>query len=182
MCKILISVVPLPWLESCGSNVQSAKADETRDNLSCSICECPRRQRDLASRPAPPVKSVRNEKGGKRRLAMVLTPVTNASRVLSPCVKHRTNDHKTCSDGTFTDSEDETKYEETSKVPASRMAAQSDAPREYVQARDALLQNVEYHAKGVQRTSTIFRQEISAAPNSGETRRRDIREKKLLLT
>jgi hypothetical protein len=54
---------------------------------------------------------------------IVLTPTTNASRVLSPRVKHGTDDHKTCRGGTFTDSEDETKYEEASKVLASRMAA-----------------------------------------------------------
>jgi hypothetical protein len=33
-------VVPLPWLKSCGVYVQGAKADETRDNLSCNVYEC----------------------------------------------------------------------------------------------------------------------------------------------
>ena len=88
----------------------------------------------------------------------VLTPISNSSRVLSSRVKHGTDDHKTCRDGTFTDSEDETKNAKTSKVLASRMAAYKDAPDEHVQARDVSLQNIELHAKGVQRTSTIFRQ------------------------
>jgi hypothetical protein len=33
-------VVPLPWLKSCGVYVQEAKANETRENLSCSVYEC----------------------------------------------------------------------------------------------------------------------------------------------
>ena len=123
-----------------------------------------------------------SEKGSKRGLVTVLTPISNSSRVLSPRVKHGTDDHKTCGDGTFTDSEDETKDEKTSKVLASRMAAYKNAPDEHVQARDVSLQNIEPHAKSVQQTSTIFRQEISVAPNSVETRRQDTREIKSFLT
>jgi len=53
---------------------------------------------------------------------IVLTPITNTGRVLPPRVKHGTDDHKTRRDATFADSEDETKYEETSEVLASCMA------------------------------------------------------------
>jgi hypothetical protein len=40
MGEMLGLAVPLPWLKSCGVYVQGAKADETRDNLSCSVYEC----------------------------------------------------------------------------------------------------------------------------------------------
>ena len=41
---------------------------------------------------------------------------------------------------------------------------------------------MQLRAKRVQLTSSIFRQEISAVPNSGGTRRRDIRDRKSFLT
>jgi hypothetical protein len=53
---------------------------------------------------------------------MVLTPITNTGRVLSPRVKHRTDNKKARRDGTFTNSENETNCEETGEVLASRMA------------------------------------------------------------
>jgi hypothetical protein len=53
---------------------------------------------------------------------MTLTPITNTSCVFSPGVKHGTDNHKARRDGTFTDPENETNYEETGKVLASRMA------------------------------------------------------------
>jgi len=65
----------------------------------------------------------RSEEGSKRRLVIVPTPITNTGRLLPPRVKHGTDDHKTHSDRTFTNSEDETTSKETSKVLASRMAA-----------------------------------------------------------
>jgi hypothetical protein len=36
-------VVPLPWLKPSSMDMQCAKADETRDNLSCNVHECLRR-------------------------------------------------------------------------------------------------------------------------------------------
>ena len=65
----------------------------------------------------------RSEVGSKKGLVIFLTPITNTGRVLPPRVKHGTDDHKTHSDRTFTDSEDQTTSKETSKVLASRMAA-----------------------------------------------------------
>ena len=52
----------------------------------------------------------------------VLTTITNASRVLSPGVKHGTDNQKARSDRTFTYSKNQTSSEKTSKVLASRMA------------------------------------------------------------
>ena len=37
--EMLGLILPLPWLKSRGVYVQGAKADETNDNLSCSIYE-----------------------------------------------------------------------------------------------------------------------------------------------
>jgi len=53
---------------------------------------------------------------------IILTPITNTSRVLFPRVKHGTNDQKTRRDGTFTNPEDEASSEETSKALASCVA------------------------------------------------------------
>ena len=55
------------------------------------------------------------------RLITVLTPITNTSRVLSPSIEHRTDNHKARRDRTFTDPENEADGEETGKVFASRM-------------------------------------------------------------
>jgi hypothetical protein len=45
MGKTLNLIVPLPWFESCGVYVQGAKADKTRDDLSCNVYEYPRGSR-----------------------------------------------------------------------------------------------------------------------------------------
>jgi len=45
MGKTLNLIVPLPWFKSCGVYVQGSKADETRDDLSCNVHECPRESR-----------------------------------------------------------------------------------------------------------------------------------------
>jgi hypothetical protein len=74
------------------------------------------------------------------RLITVLTPITNTSRVLSPSIEHRTDNHKARRDRTFTDSKDETNGEKTGKAFASRMATQSNAPDKYVQASRTSLQ------------------------------------------
>ena len=65
----------------------------------------------------------KDEKGCETWLIPVLTPITNTGRVLSPRVKHRTDNHKARRDGTFTHPENETNGEETGKVLAGRMAA-----------------------------------------------------------
>ena len=52
---------------------------------------------------------------------IVLTPITNASCVLSPRVKHGTNNHEARGHATFRNSEDEATSKETSKVVASHM-------------------------------------------------------------
>jgi hypothetical protein len=81
------------------------------------------------------------------RLITVLTPITNTGRVLSPRIKHGTDNQKSRRDGTFTDSENETSGEETGKAFASRMATQSNTPDEYVQARYTSPQKIELHRK-----------------------------------
>jgi hypothetical protein len=53
----------------------------------------------------------------------VLTPVTNTSSLLLPRVKHSTDDHETCRDGTLTHPKDETNGEETGKALASSVTA-----------------------------------------------------------
>jgi hypothetical protein len=63
--------------------------------------------------------------------------------VFSPRVKHGTDNHKSCRDGSFTDSENKPNDEETGKVLASCMATYSNTPDEYVQARDVSLQKTE---------------------------------------
>ncbi len=68
------------------------------------------------------LKLLGGEKGFARWLITVLTPITDTSRLFSPCVKHGTDNHKAGSDGTFTNSEDETTSKETGKGLASRMA------------------------------------------------------------
>jgi hypothetical protein len=55
-------------------------------------------------------------------LSTVLTKVTNASRLLSPGVKHGSDDQKARHDGTFTNSKKETSDKENCKVLAGRMA------------------------------------------------------------
>jgi hypothetical protein len=69
-----------------------------------------------------PLELLWGEKWGERRLITVLTPINNSSRVLSPRIKHGTDNHKSGRDGTFTDSENETNGKETCKVLASRVA------------------------------------------------------------
>jgi len=56
--EMLGLILPLPWPESCGVYVQGAKADETNDNLSCSVYECLRDQRDMVFKPIPFIKTV----------------------------------------------------------------------------------------------------------------------------
>ena len=129
MGKTLNFIAPLPWFKSCGMYVQRAKADKTRDNSSCRVYECLRGSRkEIELKPTPIIKSVRgaSEKRSERRLIIVLidlTPITDTSCVLSPRVKHGTNNHEARRDGTFTNSEDETTSKETGKVLASRMTA-----------------------------------------------------------
>jgi hypothetical protein len=67
------------------------------------------------------LKLLRSEKGCERKL-IVLTPITNTSRVLLPRVKHGTDNQESRGDGTFTYSEKKPNNEETGKVLASRMA------------------------------------------------------------
>jgi hypothetical protein len=57
-----------------------------------------------------------------RELIVSLTPITNPNSVLSPSIKHRTDDHEARGDGAFAHSEDETDGQETSEVLASGMA------------------------------------------------------------
>ena len=64
---------------------------------------------------------LRSEKGCERKL-IVLTPITNTSRVLFPRVKHGTDNQESRGDGTFTYSEKKPNNEETGKVLARRMA------------------------------------------------------------
>ena len=78
--------------------------------------------KETALRPVPLIKPVRGEELNERRLTIFLTPITNTSYVLSPCVKHRTNNHEASRDGTFTNSENKTTSKETGKVLASHMA------------------------------------------------------------
>lgn len=73
----------------------------------------------------------------------MLTPITNTNGLLISGVKHGTDNHEARRDGTFTHSEDEAHGEETGKVLASCMAAQSNSPDEYVQARDAASEDAE---------------------------------------
>lgn len=61
-----------------------------------------------------------------------LTPVANTSSLFCSRIKHGADNHKARRDGTFTHSEDEAGGEETGKVLASGMAAQSNSPDEYV--------------------------------------------------
>ena len=61
-------------------------------------------------------------KGVKSGLITILTTITNTSRVLSPGVKHGSDDQKARHEGTFTYSEKESNNKETGKVLASRMA------------------------------------------------------------
>jgi hypothetical protein len=56
------------------------------------------------------------------RLTTVLTPIPNTSRLLSPRVKHGTDNQKARRNGPFAHSENETNDEETGKILASRMA------------------------------------------------------------
>ena len=51
-------VVPLPWFKSSGADVQRAKADETRDNLSYNSNECLRGSVETAFKPVPFIKTV----------------------------------------------------------------------------------------------------------------------------
>jgi hypothetical protein len=52
-----------------------------------------------------------DEQGGERRLIAVLTPIPNTSRLLSPRIKHGTDDQKARRNGPFAHSEDETNDE-----------------------------------------------------------------------
>ena len=88
---------------------------------------------------------LKGKKRSERRLITVLTAITNTSRVLSPGVKHGTDNHKARHEGTFTYSKNKTSGKETSKVLASCMAAQSNSPDEYVQARKLSLLKIELH-------------------------------------
>jgi hypothetical protein len=65
---------------------------------------------------------VESETERDRELIVSLTPITNTNSVLSPSIKHRTDDHKARRDGAFAHSEDETDGKETSEVLASGMA------------------------------------------------------------
>jgi hypothetical protein len=56
--EMLSLILPLPWPKSCGVYVQGSKADKTNDNLSCSVYECLRDQRDMAFKPIPFIKTV----------------------------------------------------------------------------------------------------------------------------
>jgi hypothetical protein len=56
--EMLGLILPLPWLKSCGVYVQYSKADETNDNLSCSVYEYLRDQRDMTLKPIPFIKTV----------------------------------------------------------------------------------------------------------------------------
>ena len=57
-------VVPLPRLKPCSMNMQCAKADETRDDLSCDVYECLRQQKDSAFKPVPFIKTVKSMRKG----------------------------------------------------------------------------------------------------------------------
>jgi hypothetical protein len=72
-------------------------------------------------KPVSAIEPVRGEKQSERQLIIVLTPITNASCVLSPRVKHGTNNHEARGHATFRNSEDEATSKETGKVLASRM-------------------------------------------------------------
>jgi hypothetical protein len=50
--------VPLPWLQSFGMGVQSAKADEAQYNLRCDLYECLPKGTHVASEPVPFIKTV----------------------------------------------------------------------------------------------------------------------------
>ena len=65
---------------------------------------------------------IKREKWSKIWMIAVLTTITNTSRVLSPGVKHGTDNQKACSDRTFTYSKNKTSSKKTGKVLASRMA------------------------------------------------------------
>jgi hypothetical protein len=67
------------------------------------------------------LKLLEGERGYVRWLTKVLTPITNANRLFSPCVKHGTDNHEPRRDGAFANSEDETTSKETGKVLASCM-------------------------------------------------------------
>ena len=62
----------------------------------------------------------------------LLTPITNTSSVLSPCVKHRTDNHETRCDGPLTHTKNESDSEETGEILASCMTAQCNGPDENV--------------------------------------------------
>jgi hypothetical protein len=51
-------IAPLPWLQSFGMDVQSAKADEAQYNLRCDLYECLRKRVHVASEPVPFIKTV----------------------------------------------------------------------------------------------------------------------------
>ncbi len=53
---------------------------------------------------------------------IALTPITDTGRLLSPRIKHGTDNQKARRDRPFTHPKDETNDEETGKVLASRMA------------------------------------------------------------
>ena len=67
------------------------------------------------------LKLLRSQKACERK-SIVLTPITNTSRVLLPRVKHGTDNQESRCDGTLTYSEKKPNNEKTGKVLASRMA------------------------------------------------------------
>jgi hypothetical protein len=56
-------IAPLPWFKSRGVYVQGAKADKTRDDLSCNVLSvCEGHGKETAFKPVPIIEPVRGEK------------------------------------------------------------------------------------------------------------------------
>ena len=68
-------ILPLPRPKSSSVCVQDAKADESDDNLSCSVDECLEGERYMAFKPIPFIKSV--EERLRRGQAINHDPYTN---------------------------------------------------------------------------------------------------------
>jgi len=60
-------------------------------------------------------------------------PIANTSRMFSPRVEHRADEHETRCNGPLTRTKDEPNNEETGKVLASGMTAQDNGPDKNVQ-------------------------------------------------
>src|ERR1700761_3962164 len=102
----------------------------------------------------------------------LLTPIANTGSVFSPCVKHRTDNHATCCDGSLTHTKNEPNSEETSEVLASGMTAQCNGPDENVQTESYCLRCLRPNIV-IRLTSSIYRQGTFVKRGFAEIRKED---------